>query len=150
MKKHFTKKRVVLLALVIVALAVAGGVAFAYFSSTGTGTGNVSVGSSSAVVIHGTTTDTLYPGTSATVHFSIDNPSPGHEYVQKIHLASVDTGSAQCDPTWFTMSDVTVNQDFPSGNGQSVTPTGTLNMANAATSQDACQGANLTLHFTSS
>jgi hypothetical protein len=49
----------------------------------------------------------------------------------------------------FTMPNVTVNQVFPSGNGQAVTTTGTLSMANTALNQDACQEAPLTLHLTS-
>ena len=47
------------------------------------------------------------------------------------------------------MPDVTVNQTFPNGNGQTVTATGTLTMANTGVSQDACQGATLTLNLTS-
>jgi len=47
------------------------------------------------------------------------------------------------------MPDVTVNQDFPNGNGQTVTATGTLTMANNG-NQDACKGAPLTLNLTSS
>ena len=46
------------------------------------------------------------------------------------------------------MAAVTVNQVFPSGSGQSVTPTGTLAMNDTGVSQDACQGATLTLHLT--
>jgi hypothetical protein len=47
------------------------------------------------------------------------------------------------------MPDVTVNQDFASGNGQSVTATGTLSMANTNSSQDGCKDAPLTLNLSS-
>jgi len=49
----------------------------------------------------------------------------------------------------FTMPAVTVNQSFGPGNGQAVTPTGTLTMNDTGVNQDACQGATLTLHLTS-
>ena len=38
MRKHLSKKRVVLAAIVVVALAIASGVAYAYFTATGAGT----------------------------------------------------------------------------------------------------------------
>ena len=50
---------------------------------------------------------------------------------------------------WERPRKVTVNQTFPNGNGQAVTATGTLSMANTAQNQDACQGAPLTLHLPS-
>ncbi len=149
MRKHLTKKRVILLGIVAAAVAI-GTTAFAYFTTTGSGTGSASVGSSSAVTIHGTTDDTLYPGTSTTVHFTIDNPSDGNQYVATIKLDSVTTDGAHsgCDTSDFTMPDVTVNQNFPNGDGQTVTATGTLSMADDG-NQDDCQGAPLTLNLSS-
>jgi hypothetical protein len=49
----------------------------------------------------------------------------------------------------FKMPDVVANQSFPSGSGQAVTATGTLTMHDTGVSQDACQGATLTLNLTS-
>jgi len=93
MKRYFRKKRVVVLAvLAIAAIGAAGG--YAYFSTTGSGTGTATVGTSSVVTLHGTTASTLYPGTSSTVNFTVDNPSPGHQHVATIHLASVTTDAA--------------------------------------------------------
>lgn len=130
---------------------VAVGVAIAYFSATGSGTAPATVGSGSTVTIHGVTASTLYPGTSSTVNFTVDNPSAGSQRVSAIQLGSVttDAGHSACVMTDFTMPNVTVNQTFPNGNGQVVTATGTLTMANTALNQDACQGAPLTLHLTS-
>jgi hypothetical protein len=45
----------------------------------------------------------------------------------------------------FTMADVVVNKTYSTGNGQAVTPSGTLAMNDTGVSQDACQGATLTL-----
>lgn len=150
MRKHLTKKRVLILAAVA-AVAAIGTTAFAYFTTTGSGTGSASVGTSSAVTLHGTAASALYPGTSSVVNFTVDNPSTGHQYVATIHLVSVttDAGHSTCDTSDFTMPDVTVNQDFASGNTQSVTATGTLTMANTTSSQDGCKGAPLTLNLSS-
>jgi hypothetical protein len=146
-----SKKRRALVTLGAVGAVAAVGVAVAYFTTTGSGTGSATVGTSSAVTIHGTTGASLFPGTNTTVSFTVDNPSSGSQRVTEIHLESVTTDVAHsaCVMSDFTMPNVTVNQTFPNGNGQAVTATGTLSMANTAQNQDACQGAPLTLHLTS-
>jgi hypothetical protein len=150
-----TRKRV--LALVAVGtLALAAG-AYAYFTSTGSGTATATVGSGSAVTIKGTVGSTLYPGGNATVTFTVDNPSSASQRVGTITLASiaVDAGHSTCSKVLtggnpdFAMPAVAVNKVFASGNGQTVTPTGTLTMNDTGVSQDACQGATLTLNLTS-
>jgi hypothetical protein len=152
----WTTKRRVLIALgCTCALAVAG-VALAYFTTSGSGTGNATVGSSSAVTLHATVSSNLYPGTSSPVSFTVDNPSSGSQRVGTITLSSitVDAGHSTCSTTIsggnpdFSMPAVTVNQTFAAGNGQSVTPTGTLTMKETGVNQDACQGATITLHLT--
>jgi hypothetical protein len=150
-----TKKRTLAAGACACALVVAG-VAFAYFTSTGSGTGTATVGSSSAVTLHATISSNLYPGSSSPVSFTIDNPSSGTQRVGTITLASisVDAGHSTCSTAIsggnpdFTMPAVTVNQTVASGNGQTITPTGTLTMNDTGVSQDACQGATLTLHLT--
>ena len=147
-------KRHIALGAVVAVLAAAGG-AFAYFSSTGTGSATATVGSSQALTVNGTPSGSLYPGGSTTVNFSATNPSTGHEYLATIHLASVSVdsshASAGCSASWFTMPDVSASQDIPGGgSGTTVTASGTLSMTNTATNQDACQGATLTLGFTTS
>ena len=148
--RHKIMRKRVLIPVGIVVLAVAGS-AYAYFSSTGSGTGTGTVGNSSAVTLHGSVTSAVYPGASSPVTFTVDNPSPGHQQVGTIHLASVttDAGHSGCTVSDFTMPNVVANQDFPNGDGQAVTANGTMTMANTASNQDACQGATLTLHLTS-
>jgi hypothetical protein len=139
--------------LAVLAAAVA---AYAYFTTTGSGTGTATVGSSSAVTLHASVPTTLYPGTSSTVTFTVDNPSSGSQRVGTITLASitVDAGHSTCSTAInggnpdFAMAAVTVNRTFAPGNGQSVTQTGTLTMNDTGVSQDACQGATLTLNLT--
>jgi hypothetical protein len=150
-----TKRRVLIALGCTFAVAVAG-VALAYFTTTGSGTGTASAGSSSAVTLHGSVGSNLYPGTSTAVTFTVDNPSQGSERVGTISLASisVDAGHSGCSTTIsggnpdFAMAAVAVNKVFGSGNGQSVTPTGSLTMNETGLNQDACQGATLTLHLT--
>lgn len=149
------KKRALVTFAAICVIAVAGA-AYAYFTSTGSGTGTATVGSSSAVTLHATVSSNLYPGASSPVTFTVDNPSSGSQRVGTITLASitVDAGHSGCSTAIsggnpdFTMAAVTVNQVVGPGNGQSVTPTGTLAMNDTGVSQDACQGATLTLHLT--
>ncbi|HEY7961953.1 MAG TPA: hypothetical protein VID29_08535 [Solirubrobacteraceae bacterium] len=155
---RFVRKKEVLIPIgVVVGLAVAG-IAGAYFTNLGSGTGTAAVGSSSSVTLHGTVASALFPGSSSTVTFTIDNPSPGSEFVNTIHLASItpDAGHSGCSTVItggnpdFTMADVSASQGFPPGNGQAVTATGTLLMHETGVNQDACQGATLTLNLTSS
>jgi hypothetical protein len=152
MTRRFNKRA--LFALTTVIAVVAAGAAFAYFTSTGSGTGTANVGSSSALTLHATVSGTLYPGASSPVSFTVDNPSQGNERVGTITLSSitVDAGHSTCSTAItgakpdFSMPAVTVNKTFSSGNGQAITPTGTLTMNDTEVSQDACQGATLTLH----
>jgi hypothetical protein len=150
-----TKKRAFLALGSTIALVIAAA-AIAYFTTTGSGTGTATVGSSSAVTLHATISSTLYPGTSSPVTFTVDNPSPGSQRVGTISLSSItaDAAHSTCSTVItggnpdFTMPAVAVNKSFASGNGQSVTPTGTLTMNETGVNQDACQGATLTLNLT--
>src|SRR5437660_12080459 len=150
MRSSIMRRRMLVPIGAVLALVVAGA-AIAYFTTTGSGTGTATVGASSSVTLHGTAASTLYPGTSSSVSFTVDNPSPGTQRVGTIHLASVgtDSGHSGCVVADFTMPDVVANQSFPTGSGQAVTATGTLTMANTGISQDACQGAPLPLSLTS-
>jgi hypothetical protein len=170
------KKRVRVGLGLLVVLAFGAG-AYAYFTASGSGTGTASVGGNSPLTIHGSSAQTLYPGTTSTASFTVDNPSSGHQQLGTIHLASVkacvgtgsswngttcsnggteatgcesvEAGNTDSNTADFWMADVPSGQDFGSGSGQTVTATGTLKMNDLSTSQDACQNANLTLNFTS-
>jgi hypothetical protein len=158
MKKHFSKKRVVLATIVAVALAIASGVAYAYFTAAGAGTGSATVGNATAIVLTPTITGTLYPGGSpASVSVVVKNNGSGYQYVTSLHLASItaDSSHSSCvttvatsgSSTAFTMADVSVASDLaPAG---TVTKVGSLQMNDTGVAQDNCQGATLTLNFTS-
>lgn len=173
LKKKRVRAGVGLLAL----LAFAGG-AYAYFTATGAGTGSATVGTSTPLVLHATTASALYPGTSTTVNFTVDNPSSGHQQLGTIHLSSikacvgsgsswngsacsnsgteattcesVETGATDTNTANFWMADTAENQDLGPGNGQTPTvPSGTLKMNDLNSNQNACENANLTLNLTS-
>lgn len=153
--KLITRRRAVFALATALLVVVASG-AYAYFTTNGTGTGTASVGSSSAVTLHATVAGNLYPGASAPVSFTVDNPSSGNQRVGTISLSSitVDPAHSECSTAIsggnpdFTMPAVAVEHSFPTGSGQAVTPTGSLKMNETGVSQDKCQGATLTLHLT--
>lgn len=150
-----TKRRAVFVLTAALVIGVTSG-AYAYFTTNGSGTGTASVGSSSAVTLHATVAGSLYPGTSSPVTFTVDNPSQAQQRVGTISLSSitVDALHSECSTVItggnpdFSMPAVAVNKSYGNGNGQSVTPTGTLTMNETGVSQDKCQGATLTLRLT--
>jgi hypothetical protein len=154
---RLTKKKFVLGAATVCVLAIAAG-AYAYFTTTGSGTATATVGSSSTVTLHGTVSGSLYPGSTSTVTFTVDNPSTGKQQVGTISLTKIepDASHSTCVTTVgseaakaFYMAPVAVNTAYGPGNAQAVTPTGTLQMRDTGVSQDGCQGATLTLTLAS-
>lgn len=168
------RRKKTVLSLAALAVLIAGG-AYAYFTATGSGSGSATVGSASLLTVTGTSASTLYPGTSSTVSFTVNNPSSGHQRLGTISLSGIhactgagsswngsscsnggteqttcedyDSGAGTHD---FSMANVVANQDLPPGNNQTVTATGTLTMNDLSSSQNSCQGANLSLTFTAS
>jgi len=146
-----TKKRAIIVAVVaVVALAAAIG-GYAYWTTTGTGTASGTAGTTSALVLHGSFPTGIYPGGSEPVTFTADNSNPGSVQVGTISLTGVtfDSGHSGCSAADFSMSPVVVNQEVAPGNTQPITPTGTLQMADTASNQDACKGATITLALSS-
>jgi hypothetical protein len=97
MRKPYRRRMLILGVPAALALAI-GGAAYAYFTTSGSGTGTATVGTNTAMTIQGSTTGTLYPGTSESVSFTVSNPSPGHQQLGTISLsnvrACVGTGSS--------------------------------------------------------
>jgi hypothetical protein len=162
--------------VLVLALILVGG-AYAYFTTTGTGSAPATVGTSTALTVTGTAASTLYPGTSSTVNFTVNNPSSGHQRLGTISLSGIHActgtgsswngsacsnggaeqttcesfdGSASSTTDDFSMQNVVANQDVAPGNNQTVTATGTLTMNDLNSNQNSCQSANVTLSFTAS
>jgi hypothetical protein len=150
--RNLMRKRILVPVVAIAAIAVAG-IAVAYFTASGTGSGTATVGSVAGVSITGVAFDnTLYPGGSTPVRFTISNSSADSAVTVNKVVADTRYGTTGvdglprgCDAADFSFGDVTVNQSI-SANG-STTGTGTLSMANTSANQDACQGASPVLHL---
>jgi hypothetical protein len=152
--RFFTKKRAVILG--VVAAMAFSAAAVAYFTTGGSGTGSATVGTSSTALITQTNTlAALYPTTSQAVNLDINNTGSGSQFVNAVHLDSItaDAGHSSCDVSSsganaaFTMADVTVNETLAAG--ATTSKSGSLAMNDTGVSQDSCQGATLTLHFSS-
>jgi hypothetical protein len=163
MRKLFsTKKRIAAGVLAVAIIAATGGIAAAYFTSTGTGSGSATVGTATNnIVVTGTTAADPFPGgPGVTVTFTAANSASQPEQLSTIHLASytVDAGHVTAGCTSglgvFTMTDVTVSvahgKILAGATNQAVVDTGTLAMTDTLTNQNPCQGATLTLTFTTS
>lgn len=85
--KRFRNKRSLALAALLLLLLTAGAVA--YFTASGAGTGSATVGTASNVVLHGSTTGSLYPGTTVPVTLTADNPGNGRQLVTAVTLSGI-------------------------------------------------------------
>jgi hypothetical protein len=112
-------------------------------------------------VVTGTETVPLFPGgTSCPVTFKVANSATVPEQLSNIHLASytIDaahvTGGCSSALGVYTMADVPVAQAdgkiLAGATNQSLTAAGALFMTDTLTNQNACEGATLTLTFTTS
>ena len=153
-----TKKKVAA-GVAAAGLVAMTGVGYAYFTQDGQGTGTASVGTSTQIELAGTITGTLYPdGSPASVSVLVTNNGAGSQHVDKVHLDSITTDEdhEDCDVTVgddaaFTMDDINVGLTLTKAgtDGDNATVNGSLQMNDTGVSQDDCQSAPLTLHFTS-
>jgi hypothetical protein len=143
---------------VIVALGAIGAVAItafavAYWTGGGSGTGSADVGTSGTVVLTGTVAPGISPGNAAPVSFTAANEGESAVQVTSIHLVGIATDEEHeaCETADFSMADVAEGHQVPAGATAEPLPIdGSLAYANTGVSQDACQGATLTLTLTSS
>ena len=147
MKKHLSKKRVVLAAIVAVALAISSGVAYAYWTSNGTGGGTANAaGGGSLAVDQPVAVSGLYPGiVDQDVSIVVTN---NESYVQGLSAvdSSIDSiAPATCLESWFVVTDATVPASTTIDPGGSVTLTGKIRMLEVDTNQNDCKNAVITL-----
>jgi hypothetical protein len=146
------RKRILVPVVAIAAIAVAG-IAVAYFTASGTGSGTATVGSAAGVSIDSVSFDnTLYPGGSTTVRFTITNSSTDTAVQVDKVVADGSRGTNGvsglpdgCDASDFSFGDVTVSSSIAANGSKDAT--GTLRLANTNANQDACQGASPVLHL---
>ncbi len=157
MKKHLSKKRVVLAAIIAVALAIASGVAYAYWTSSGSGTGTATAGTAANFTVSVTLADGIHPGGSAAINGTVtNNTSTDLELSQVVEASTdpveVDLAHSGCDVADFTVGALTIagGVQVLTAGGDSTTFSGDLAMVDSALNQDACQGATLTLNLVAS
>ena len=144
------------------ALAVAtAGTAFAYWSTSGSGTGTAATQSGSVVLSYTTAAlNSMYPGDSSQpLKVTVKNTSATQKgYVGGVK-AYITTNQAGCTAADYLLNgtagaDATHPQsltwsavDLAAGASQDAT--GTIQFNNTGANQDACQGATVTLNYTS-
>jgi hypothetical protein len=142
-----TLKKKISAAVAAVAIVGAGSMAFAFWSSTGSGTGSASAGSASAVTINQTSVvSAMGPGVAAqplSGTFTVAKPA----YVGQVSITGVTTDKVGCDSTDFvTTNPAATNAEVTSASTWSG---GTIAFVNKASNQDACQGATVTIAYSS-
>ena len=161
MRRLFSTKRGVAVSAAVATMLATSFAAYAYFTTTGSGQGSGTVGSAKTLVVNqagisysnAATDNALVPGTSATVAFTVDNPSSGNQQLGTIAVSSITTDAAHagCDtavnPTWFSTTTDVVNHDYAPGNGQAVSGGLTVTFNDLNVNQDVCKGAPLTFHY---
>lgn len=128
---------------------LATGVAFAAWTAGGAGSGYAKAGTAVALgTVSAVPVDNLYPGGSADVEITIDNPNPYPVRVTSIAGAgAITSGITACDgATGVTFADQTGTWDVPANASAPFTLTDAASMSNV--SDNACQGATFTIPVT--
>jgi hypothetical protein len=151
-KSGSKKKRIVVIAALAVA-ATAIGVAVAAWTTGGSGSGQAQAASALNMPISaGTPSSNLYPGGSADVAASINNPNPYPVHVSSIALGAVtvDGSHSGCNLSSVSVTSPQTNAsagwNVAAGGNTTVHMTSAISMDNTA--NDACQGATFTVALT--
>ena len=161
MKKHLSKRRVVVSALIAVLLAIASGVAYAYWTSTGNGTSiATTAATASPLDVAVTLAGGIHPDGTAAINGTVTNSTTSVLQVNQVVGATVpvtvdpaDLTHSACAVADFHVGALTLAGTSPhslaAGSG-SVAFSGSLSMDNTTVDQNACQGAHLILHLVAS
>jgi len=160
-------KRAMGIAIFAVAALAFALAAFAYFTATGSGHGPAHLSDVHALTVSPAAPagSTLYPGGSADIAATVQNPNSGPVHIHSFVLdtgepsdgISSDTvGCSSGGNTGSSSSSVTFNGPVTNGGGDFVFPPGdtTLTLPNAlsmsTTAENACQGATFTVYLQAS
>jgi hypothetical protein len=160
-EKNKNTKRGLKVAALAGGLVLVGTAAFAYWTQGGTGTGSASTGNTVNITVKQTSTITgLAPGLAAqTLSGNFDNPNSGPVYVTSVTASisgvtkAVGAPAGTCDASDYTLAGATmaVGAEVPSGTAKGAWTGATLAFNNkAASNQDACKGATVSLSYTAS
>jgi hypothetical protein len=148
--RKLLKKRTALVLGAVAVLAVAG-IAVAFWTTSGSGSGSGAVADSNGtLVLHGTITNALTPGSTSPVAFTADNSGSSSLQVGTVHaVVSIDGAHPGCKASDFSIADTAENQVIPAEGSAALAHDGSISMADTAENQDACQGATISLALTS-
>ena len=159
MKKHLSKRRVVVSALIAVLLAIASGVAYAYWTGGGTGTGPAAAGTTTGLTVHQTSNIVgLYPGGPAVTLFgNFDNSNDSAIHISSVTATvtgvtggntNVDQDHPECTAADFTIGGSAAGSTVPKGTGIGGWTGLNVQLNNGALNQDNCKGASATITYT--
>jgi hypothetical protein len=151
MKKHLSKKRVVLAAIIAVALAIASGVAYAYWTSSGNGTGSAAASSSSNLTVAqvGSVSGLVPGGPAQDVTIRVTNPATFQQALTAVAV-TVSSASGSCNAAWFTPTSPTIGSPIPIAAAASTDVVGKIQMIESGSNQDSCKNATINLAFAAS
>jgi hypothetical protein len=154
-----SRKRLVGLAVsAAIGLSVAGAAAYAAWTVNGSGSGTASATTAVALTLSaGTPQTALYPGASADVATSVQNPNPFPVHVSAIALDTTqgtngftaDAGHSGCNLSSLSFTTATngsAGWDIQANSSLAIDAQGAIAMSSAA--NDSCQGATFTVYLT--
>lgn len=150
--KHRSPRAVVGVVLLIGALAAGG--AFAYFSTSGEGTGEAKVSNPSAkLTVEGSLVEGLAPEVTKPDKIKVTNTAEGPEHltVLKVKITGNNKSGTGCETAWFKVAPETTTfgatgVELAAGASQEATVNVTM-INTPETSQNACKGATVNLHY---
>jgi hypothetical protein len=156
MKKHLSKKRVVLAAIIVVALALASGIAYAYWTSTGSGSGAASAADPTLgiTVVQANDLTAMYPGDKVqTLHGTLTNNATNNVHVGHVVISGLTVTKklgavGDCGASDFTTAGTAlVNEDVVGGSSSRIWTGLTIQFNNTAMNQDGCKGASVSINY---
>ena len=150
---HHLKNKKVLVPLVAIFAMLLTGAAVAFWTTSGGGSSTASVGTDAGVTITPITySNSLFPGGSATVSFTVNNSSTTTAVTVASVVADTSAGTngitglpVGCAAADFHFANVAVGASIAASG--TYAGTGTLSLDNTAVNQDACKGASPVLHL---
>jgi len=163
MRHELTRRRAVLVSLLVVAAVLIGGAANAYWRGSGGGTGSAATGTMLAVTLTpGTATAGLYPGGTTSVVLTVTSSNSSSARLGSLALDTtqgtggfaVDGGHSACAVSALSFTTQTnggagwtVPAKVGAVNG-SLSITMTTALAMGVSAANACQGATFTVYLT--
>ncbi len=145
------------LGMAVVATVAVAGVAVAYWTQGGSGSGSAATGTTSAIVVHQTSTvNGLYPGGPAqALSGNFDNPNAGPVFVTGV-TAAVHPFSAQADGSkpactaadFVIAGSASVGSEISSGLGVGSWSGLTIAMKDGSANQDNCKNVSVPIDYT--